>query len=193
MHELEALRKDGMIRHIGLCEISTEKLKQALDVGRVDAVQYEYSLWEREVETDVLPVCRDHNIAFVPYSPLGRGFLTGDIGRAEELPHGDYRRTDPRYQGDNFDANSKIIDALEQVAQRHYATKAQIVLAWLLEQGENVIPIPGTKRRERLEENAKATEVTLSTSDLNSLNEAAPIRGTHGARYNETNFASVRR
>lgn len=183
METLEGLRRTGKIRFIGLSEPGPETLARAAKAGRVDAVQSEYSLWERGVEADILPFCRDNGIAFVPYSPLGRGFLTGAVKRAEDYEEGDYRRNDPRYQGENFDANMRLVDAVKTVAARHEATAAQVALAWLLAQADNIIPIPGTKKRSRLEENAGAADLALSKEDLRALDAAAPVGGTAGERY----------
>jgi aryl-alcohol dehydrogenase-like predicted oxidoreductase len=135
------------------------------------------------VETEILPVVRALGIGFVPYSPLGRGFLTGQARRAEDLPEGDYRKGDPRYQGANYDANMKAVAAVQAVARRHDATTAQVALAWLLAQGPDVVPIPGCKRRATLEENAGAAALSLSPDDLAALAAAAPIGATAGERY----------
>ncbi|MBZ6378112.1 aldo/keto reductase [Pacificimonas flava] len=194
METFAALKRAGKIRFAGLSEPGPETLKRAIAAGKVDAVQSEYSLWERTVEDDILPLCREHGIAFVPYSPLGRGFLTGQVKRAEDYEEGDYRRTDPRYRGENYDANMKLVNAVKTVATRHDATPAQVALAWLLAQAPNVIPIPGTKKVHRLEENAAAAELSLSEQDLKDLAEAAPVGGTAGERYaNPAMLAMVRR
>ncbi len=177
------LQRQGKIRFIGLSEAGPATLERAAATHRVDALQSEYSLWEREVETDILPVCRKHGITLVPYSPLGRGFLTGDVKRAEDYPESDYRRSDPRYQGANFDANMELVAAVKRIADAHGATSAQVALAWLLAQGPDIIPIPGTKKVKRLEENAAAADLALSTADVAALNAAAPVGGTAGERY----------
>lgn len=183
METFAALKQAGKIRFAGLSEPGPETLKRAIAAGTVEAVQSEYSLWERTVEDDILPMCKENGIAFVPYSPLGRGFLTGQVKRAEEYDEGDYRRNDPRYQGENYDANMRLVDAVKAVAARHDATAAQVALAWLLAQAPNVIPIPGTKKVSRLEENAAAAGLELTGEDLAELDAAAPRGGTAGERY----------
>jgi aryl-alcohol dehydrogenase-like predicted oxidoreductase len=183
MGTLGELKREGKIRGVGLSEAGPETIRRAHATHRVDALQSEYSLWERTVEPDILPVCRELGIGFVPYSPLGRGFLTGAAERAEAYPQGDYRRTDPRYQGANFDANMKAVAAVKAVAARHGASPAQVALAWLLAQGEDIVPIPGSKRRVTLEDNAGAVDVTLSSDDLAELDAAAPVGATAGERY----------
>ena len=188
------LQRQGKIRFIGLSEAGAATLERAAATHRIDALQSEYSLWERDVETDILPVCRRHGIAFVPYSPLGRGFLTGDVKRAEDYPETDYRRHDPRYQGANFDANMELVAAVKRIADAHGATPAQVALAWLLAQGPDIIPIPGTKKVKRLEENAGAADLSLTAADGTALNVAAPVGGTAGERYgNPAMLAMVRR
>jgi aryl-alcohol dehydrogenase-like predicted oxidoreductase len=184
----------GKVRFLGLSEAAPETLRRAHAVHPISALQSEYSLWERTVEPEILPACRELGIGFVPYSPLGRGFLTGQAQRAEDYPEGDYRRTDPRYQGPNYDANIRAVEAAKAVADRHGATPAQVALAWLLHQGDDIVPIPGTKRRTRLVENAAATELRLSAADLTALAAAAPVGGTAGARYGSpAMMAMVRR
>lgn len=184
----------GKVRFLGLSEASTESLRKAHAVHPITALQSEYSLWEREVETDILPLCRELGIGFVPYSPLGRGFLTGAVQRAEEYPEGDYRRNDPRYQGANYDANVIMVGVVKAVAARHNATPAQVALAWLLAQGPDVVPIPGCKRRVTLEDSAGAADLALSEADIAKLSAAAPVGGTAGLRYgNPAMMAMVRR
>jgi aryl-alcohol dehydrogenase-like predicted oxidoreductase len=191
---MAALQREGKIRFIGLSEAGPETLERAARTHTIDALQSEYSLWERTVETDILPLCRAHGIAVVPYSPLGRGFLTGAVKRAEDYPETDFRRTDPRYQGANFDANMALVAEVRRIADGHDATPAQVALAWLLAQGEDVIPIPGTKKVARVEENAAAVDVALTATDLAALDAAAPIGGTAGERYgNPAMMAMVRR
>ncbi|WP_300536517.1 aldo/keto reductase [Sphingosinicella sp.] len=177
------LQAQGKIRFIGLSEAGVGTLERAAATHRIDALQSEYSLWEREIENDILPACRKHGIALVPYSPLGRGFLTGEVKRAEDYPETDYRRKDPRYQGANFDANMELVATAKRIADAHGGTPAQVALAWLLAQGPDIIPIPGTKKVKRLEENAAATELALSAADVTALNAAAPVGGTAGERY----------
>jgi aryl-alcohol dehydrogenase-like predicted oxidoreductase len=184
----------GKVRFLGLSEAAPETIRRAHAVHPISALQSEYSLWERTVEPDILPTCRELGIGFVPYSPLGRGFLTGEVQRAEDYPEGDYRRNDPRYQGANFDANMRAVGAVKAVAARHGATPAQVALAWLLHQGDDIVPIPGTKRRARLEENAGAAALRLDRADLDELEGAAPVGSTAGARYgNPAMLAMVRR
>lgn len=184
----------GKVRFLGLSEAGPETIRRAHAVHPISALQSEYSLWERTVEPDILPVCRELGIGFVPYSPLGRGFLTGQVKRAEDYEEGDYRRHDPRYQGENFDANMRAVATVAAVAERHGATPAQVALAWLLHQGDDIVPIPGTKRRDRLEENAGAASLRLSAADLAELDAAAPVGATAGERYgNPAMMAMVRR
>lgn len=176
----EAVRA-GKIRYIGLSEASPKTLRRAHAVHPISALQTEYSLWERGVETEILPTCRELGIGFVPYSPLGRGFLTGHVKRAEEYGPDDVRRNHPRFQGDNFDRNLQIVEAVRRLAARKGCTPAQIALAWLLHQGEDVVPIPGTKRRTYLRDNAAAVGVRL-TQELADLDRDVPA-GAAGDRY----------
>jgi aryl-alcohol dehydrogenase-like predicted oxidoreductase len=173
----------GKVRHFGLCEVNAVTIRRANAVCPVTAVQSEYSLWERGVETSVLPVVRELGIGFVAYSPLGRGFLTGRSPRAEEAPPGDYRRFDPRFSAANFDANRAVVDALEQVAAELEATAAQVALAWLLAQGPDIVPIPGAKRTVHVIENAAADRIDLSADQIERLSLAVPVGWTSGARY----------
>ena len=183
---------EGKIKHIGLSEAGPETLRRAAAVAPISALQSEYSLWERDVEEDILPTCRELGIGFVPYSPLGRGFLTGSIRSLEDLPENDWRRQDPRYQGDNFAANLKVVDVVGEVAAKHGATHAQIALAWLMAQGGDIVPIPGFKRRVTMEDSAKAADVVLDAGDLEKLEAAAPRGGTAGPRYGERGMKMVR-
>lgn len=183
---------EGKIKHIGLSEAGPETLRRAAAVAPISALQSEYSLWERDVEEDILPTCRELGIGFVPYSPLGRGFLTGSIRSLEELPENDWRRQDPRYQGDNFAANLKVVDIVGEVAVKHKTTHAQIALAWLLAQGDDIVPIPGFKRRVTMEDSAKAADVVLDADDIAKLEAAAPRGGTAGPRYGERGMKMVR-
>jgi aryl-alcohol dehydrogenase-like predicted oxidoreductase len=189
---LADLVKEGKIRHIGLSEAGPETLRRAAAVAPITALQSEYSLWERDIEDEILPVCREHNIGFVPYSPLGRGFLTGSIRSLEDLPANDWRRNDPRYQGDNFAANLKLVDIVGEVAAKHNASNAQIALAWLLAQGEDIVPIPGFKRRVTMEDSAKSANILLDADDLAKLDTAAPRGATAGPRYSEAGMRMVR-
>ena len=173
----------GKVRFLGLSEAGPGTLRRAAAVHPIAALQSEYSLWERDVEAEILPLCRTLGIGFVPYSPLGRGFLTGNVQRAEDYPETDYRRRDPRYQGANFDANMALVGVVQVVAERHAASAAQVALAWLLAQGDDIVPIPGCKRRVTLDDSVGATALALSTDDLAALDAAAPVGGTAGERY----------
>ena len=183
---------EGKVRHLGLSEAGAETLKKAHATYPITALQSEYSLWERGIEEEILPVCQDLGIGFVPYSPLGRGFLTGQISSRDDLPEDDYRRNDPRYSEANFDQNMKLVDVVKTVAQRHHCSPAQIALAWLLAQGDFIVPIPGSKRRATLEDSMVAVDVELTTADLDELEAAAPVGGTAGPRYGETMMSMVR-
>jgi aryl-alcohol dehydrogenase-like predicted oxidoreductase len=180
---LADLKREGKIRAIGLSEAGAGTIRRAHAVHPIDALQSEWSLWERTVETEILPVVRELGIGFVPYSPLGRGFLAGTAQRAENLPEGDYRRTDPRYQGANYDANMAVVAAVKRIADRLGASTAQVAIAWLLAQGPDVVPIPGCKRRATLEDTAGAAALKLSAEDLAALDAAAPVGATAGERY----------
>ncbi len=175
----------GKARRFGLSEAGEQTIRRAHAVLPVTALQSEYSLWERNLEERIIPVLRELRIGLVPFSPLGRGFLAGNVKRAEEYPEGDYRRGDPRFQGENFDANLRAAAVVRNVAAAHGATPAQIALAWLLQKGEDIVPIPGTKRRTYLEENVAATEIALSASDVAKLDEALAKEKVAGPRYNE--------
>ena len=189
---LADLVKEGKIKHIGLSEAGPETLRRAAAVAPIAALQSEYSLWERDVEEDILPTCRELGIGFVPYSPLGRGFLAGTIRSLDDLPDSDWRRNDPRYQGDNFATNLKVVDAIAEVASKHLVSNAQIALAWLMAQGNDVVPIPGFKRRVTMEDSAKAADIALDANDLAALDAAAPRGGTAGPRYGEQGMRMVR-
>jgi aryl-alcohol dehydrogenase-like predicted oxidoreductase len=186
------LVEQGKVRRLGLSEASAETIRRAAAVHPIAAVQSEYSLWERDVEADILPVVRELGIGFVPYSPLGRGFLTGQITRREDLPEGDYRRNDPRYSEENFDRNMKVVEVVKSIAAAHDASAAQVALAWLLAQGDDIVPIPGSKRRVTLEDSMKAAELTLSPDELATLDAASPRGGTAGPRYGERAMAMTR-
>ena len=189
---LADLVTDGKIKHIGLSEAGPATLRRAAATAPIAALQSEYSLWEREIEDEILLVCRELGIGFVPYSPLGRGFLAGNIRSLEDLPANDWRRNDPRYQGDNFAANLKVVDAIADVAAKHSVSNAQIALAWLLAQGDDIVPIPGFKRRVTMEDSAKAADVVLDAADMAALDAAAPRGGTAGPRYGEAGMRMVR-
>ena len=183
---------EGKIKHIGLSEAGAETLRRAAAVAPISALQSEYSLWERDIEEEILPTCRALGIGFVPYSPLGRGFLTGAFRNLDELPENDWRRQDPRFQGDNFATNLAIVDVVGEIAAKHEASHAQIALAWILAQGNDIVPIPGFKRRVTMEDSAKASDVTLDADDLATLDLAAPRGGTSGPRYGERGMKMVR-
>lgn len=179
------LVQEGKALHLGLSEAGEKTIRRAHAIHPIAAVQSEYSLWERNLENDIIPVLRELGIGLVPFSPLGRGFLAGDAKRAEEYPDDDYRRNDPRFQGENFDANMRAAASVREVASRRGATPAQIALAWLLQKGDNVVPIPGTKRRKYLEENVAAAAITLDANELRKIDEALAPERVSGPRYNE--------
>jgi aryl-alcohol dehydrogenase-like predicted oxidoreductase len=183
------LVREGKVRHIGLSEAGPETLRRAAAVHPIAALQSEYSLWERDVENDILPLCRQLGIGFVPYSPLGRGFLTGQIRSRSDLADNDWRRNDPRYSDENFDKNLQIVEVVKRVAEGRRVSPAQVALAWLLAQGEDVVPIPGTKRRATLEDSAAAADLVLDSSDLAELDAA---RAVAGPRYGEMGMRMVR-
>ncbi len=186
------LVKEGKIRHIGLSEAGPETLRRAAKTHPIAALQTEYSIWERDVEDEILPVCREHGIGFVPYSPLGRGFLAGGIRSLADLPADDWRHNDPRYSAENLPKNLAVVDAIGKIAQRHGVSNAQVALAWLLAQGQDIVPIPGVKRLETMRDSVKAPEVTLSDDDLRSIDEAAPNGATAGPRYAAAGMARVK-
>jgi len=186
------LVKEGKVRHIALSEAGPETLRRAAAAAPITALQSEYSIWERDVEDQILSVCRDHGIGFIPYSPLGRGFLAGTVRSRDDLPEHDWRRQDPRYSDENMPANLAIVDAISAVATRHGVSNAQIALAWLLAQGDDIVPIPGTKRRVTMEDSVGAADVTLSAADLAAIESAAPKGGTAGPRYSERGMKMVR-
>ena len=173
----------GKVRHLGLSEASADTIRRAHAVHPITALQTEYSLWEREPETKVFPVLAELGIGFVPYSPLGRGFLTGQLRTPDDFAADDFRRHSPRFQGENFTRNLQLVDRVKELADEKQCTPAQLALAWLLAQGEHIVPIPGTKNRARLAENLGATAVGLSREDLARLDELAPAGSTAGARY----------
>jgi aryl-alcohol dehydrogenase-like predicted oxidoreductase len=188
-----ALVKEGKVRYFGLSEAGTANIRRAHAVHPVSALQSEYSLWERNLEPDVLPVLRELSIGLVAFSPLGRGFLTGEVRRAEDYPEGDFRRGDPRYQGGNFDANVRAAQAVRDVAAVKHAKPGQIALAWLLHKGEDIVPIPGTKRRQFLEENLAAETIRLEPEHLRVLDAALGPGRVSGQRYNDRIMATIDR
>jgi aryl-alcohol dehydrogenase-like predicted oxidoreductase len=179
------LVREGKVRHLGLSEAGEQTIRRAHAVHPITALQSEYSLWERNLEPRIIPLLRELGIGLVPFSPLGRGFLAGSVKRAEEYPEGDFRRGDPRFQGENFDANMRAASVVREVASKHDATPAQIALAWLLHKGNDIVPIPGTKRRKYLEENAGAASIALSADDVGRLDDALRPEAIAGPRYNE--------
>jgi aryl-alcohol dehydrogenase-like predicted oxidoreductase len=187
------LVKAGKVRHLGLSEAAPATLRAAVKVHPIAALQTEYSLWSRDPEDEILATCRELGVGFVAYSPLGRGFLTGEIKSPEDLAQDDFRRTNPRFLGDNFQKNLALVAQVRALAESKRCTPAQLALAWVLAQGRDVVPIPGTKRRTRLEENAGATAVTLTPADLAALDEIAPKGKAAGARYAEVGMRSLDR
>jgi aryl-alcohol dehydrogenase-like predicted oxidoreductase len=183
---------EGKVRHLGLSEAGLDTIRRAAATHPIAALQSEYSLWERDVEEAILPLCRELGIGFVPYSPLGRGFLTGQITSRDDLAADDYRRNDPRYSDENFARNMEMVAVVKAIADTHGASPAQVALAWLLAQGDDIVPIPGSKRRVTLEDSMKAADVTLSEDDLAKLDRAAPRGGTAGPRYGERAMAMTR-
>ena len=177
------LVREGKVKHLGLSEAAPETIRRAHAVHPIAALQTECSLWSRDPEDEILPTVRELGIGFVPYSPLGRGFLTGQIQRPEDLAEDDYRRTSPRFQGENFQKNLDLVAEIRAIAVDKGCTPAQLALAWVLAQGEDIVPIPGTKRRKYLEENLGALDVSLSADDLARINAAVPSGAAAGTRY----------
>jgi aryl-alcohol dehydrogenase-like predicted oxidoreductase len=187
------LVRAGKVRHLGLSEASAQTIRRANKVHPIAGLQTEYSLWTRDPEDEILPTTRELGVAFVAYSPLGRGFLTGQIKRFEDFAPDDYRRNSPRFQGENFQKNLELVKRVEEIAKEKKCTPSQLALAWLLAQGEDIIPIPGTKRRKYLEENVGALNVKLTPQDLRRINEVAPHGAATGDRYPESAMAAVNR
>jgi aryl-alcohol dehydrogenase-like predicted oxidoreductase len=179
------LVREGKVRYLGLSEAGEQTIRRAHAVHPITALQSEYSLWERNLEPRIIPLLRELGIGLVPFSPLGRGFLAGSVKRAEEYPEGDFRRNDPRFQGENFDANMRAASVVREIGTSHGATPATIALAWLLHKGEDIVPIPGTKRRKYLEENAAAASLSLSANEMSRLDDALRPEAIAGPRYNE--------
>ena len=185
------LVRTGKIRAIGLCEVSASTIRRAHRAHRIAAVQTEYSLWSRDVEAAILPCCRELGIAFVPYSPLGRGFLSGELGNTDALAANDLRRMIPRFQGDNFARNQELLNVLREIAERHGATTSQIALAWLLHRGDEIIPIPGTRHVAYVEQNAAAANLSLDGADMATLDRAFAPDRVAGARHSEASHRFV--
>lgn len=190
---LADLVKEGKIRHIGLSEASAETLERAHKVHPITALQSEYSLWTRDVESEILPVCRRLGVGFVPYSPLGRGFLTGAIRSPDDLAADDFRRNNPRFAGENFVKNLQLVEKVNQLAAQKGVAPSQLALAWVLAQGEHIVPIPGTKRRRYLEENVAALDVALTADDLAAIEAIFPLNAAAGERYGVEGMATLNR
>jgi aryl-alcohol dehydrogenase-like predicted oxidoreductase len=187
------LVKEGKVRHLGLSEAGVQTLRRAMKVHPITALQTEYSLWSRDPEKEILGACRDLGIGFVAYSPLGRGFLTGQFRRFEDLPADDYRRNTPRFQGQNFQKNLDLVHKVAEIAKEKRCTPGQLALAWVMAQGNDIVPIPGTKRRNYLEENAAASDVKLTKEDLERIDAVFPPDVAAGKRYPDHMMASVNR
>ncbi len=183
----------GKVRFLGMSEAAPETLERALEVHAIHALQTEYSLWSRDPEEELLPLCDKYGIAFVPYSPLGRGFLTGRFKSPADLPASDFRSRNPRFQGDNFAKNLDVVTKVGEIAKEKGCTPAQLALAWLLAQGDNIVPIPGTTHRARLEENVGAVDVVLDADDLARIEAVAPQGFAAGTRYDEVGMRTVNR
>jgi aryl-alcohol dehydrogenase-like predicted oxidoreductase len=188
---MSRLIEQGKVRYLGLSEAGPQTIRRAHKTYPIAALQTEYSLWTRDPEDGLLALCRELGIAFVAYSPLGRGFLTGQFKRFEDLAPDDFRRHSPRFQGENFQKNLQLVERIQQMATEKGCTPAQLTLAWVLSRGEDVVPIPGTKRRKYLDENLAALDVQLSAADLERIDEIAPRGVTAGARYPETSMKRV--
>jgi aryl-alcohol dehydrogenase-like predicted oxidoreductase len=191
--EMAKLVEEGKVRYLGLSEAALRTIERAHKVHPISALQTEYSLWTRDVEAEILPTVRKLGIGFVPYSPLGRGFLSGSIKSSDALDANDWRQNNPRFQGENLARNAARLAELEAIASAKDAKPAQIALAWVLAQGDDIVPIPGTKRRTYLEENAAAVEIKLSARELKRLSDAFPVGWAAGDRYPEQSMAAVNR
>lgn len=187
------LVREGKIRHIGLSEASPQTLRRAAKIHPITALQTEYSLWSRDPEDEILATCRELGVGFVAYSPLGRGFLTGQFIRFEDFPADDYRRFSPRFQGENFQKNLDLVRRVEEIAKEKGCKPSQLALAWVMAQDKNIVPIPGTKRRKYLEENIAAIDVKLTMKDLRRIDEIFPTGAAAGLRYPEHMMNSVNR
>jgi aryl-alcohol dehydrogenase-like predicted oxidoreductase len=187
------LVKEGKVRHLGLSEASPQTLRRAVKVHPIAALQTEYSLWSRDPEEEILATCRELGITFVAYSPLGRGFLTGQFQRFEDFAADDYRRHSPRFQGENFQKNLDLVRRVEEIANQRGCKPAQLALAWVLAQAKEIVPIPGTKRRKYLEENVGALEIKLTAEDLRQIDQVFPTDAAAGSRYPENMMGAVNR
>ena len=191
--EMGRLVEVGKVRFLGLSEAAPDTLRRALATHPIHALQTEYSLWSRDPEDELLPLCAESGVAFVPYSPLGRGFLTGRFRSLDDLPAGDFRRNNPRFSGDNFAKNLDVVGKVGEIAKERGCTPAQLALAWLLAQGDAIVPIPGTTRQKRLDENAGAVDIALSADDLARIDAVAPQGFAAGTRYDEGGMKTVNR
>ena len=190
---MSELVKAGKVRHLGLSEAAPQTIRRAHEVHRITALQTEYSLWSRDVEQEILPTVRELGIGFVAYSPLGRGFLSGQFRKPEDIPADDWRRNSPRFQGENFYRNLELVKRIEEIAREKKATPSQLALAWVLSRGKDVVPIPGTKRRKYLEENAAAVRIRLTPEDLRRIDQVAPPGVAAGDRYAAASMRAVNR
>ena len=190
---MKELVEAGKVRYLGISEAAPETIRRAHAVHPVSALQTEYSLWSRDVEDEILPTARELGIGFVAYSPLGRGLLTGQINSPDDFEEDDFRRNSPRFQGDNFERNLDLVRRVREIAEEKGVTPGQLALAWLLRQGGDMVPIPGTKRRKYLEENAAAADIELTEEDLYRIGEVAPAGAAAGERYDEASMRTVNR
>src|SRR5438309_1255406 len=190
---MSELVKSGKVRHLGLSEAAPQTIRRAHKVHRITALQTEYSLWSRDVEQEILPTVRELGIGFVAYSPLGRGFLSGQFRKPEDIPADDWRRNSPRFQGENFYRNLELVKRIEELAREQEATPSQLALAWVLSRGKDVVPIPGTKRRKYLAETAAALQIRLSPEDLRRIDQVAPRGVAAGDRYAAASMRTVNR
>jgi aryl-alcohol dehydrogenase-like predicted oxidoreductase len=190
---MAGLVKEGKVRYLGLSEAGAQTLRRAVKVHPITALQSEYSLWTRDPEEEIIATCRELGIGLVPYSPLGRGFLTGQFKKFEDLPADDYRRFSPRFQGENFQKNLDLVDRIGEIAKEKGCTPAQLALAWVLEQGDDLVPIPGTKRRKYLQDNVGALNVKLTEEDLRQIDAVFPSGAAAGSRYPEHMMSLVNR
>ena len=190
---MSKLVKQGKVRYIGLSEVTPSTLRLAHSVHEITALQSEYSIWTRDAEQEVIPTCNDLGISFVSFSPLGRGFLTGQIKSSADFSEDDMRRELPRFQGNNFQKNLELIKRVSEIAEQKRCTMAQLALAWVLAQGEQIVPIPGTKRRKYLEENVRALDVQINSDDIQKINEIISPEAVAGQRYNDAMMKMVNR
>ena len=190
---MKELVEAGKVRYLGISEAAPETIRKAHSVHPISALQTEYSLWSRDVEDGILPTVRELGIGFVAYSPLGRGFLTGQIRSPQDFDEGDYRRNSPRFQGENFHKNLELVERVREIADEKGVSPGQLAIAWLLHRGNDIVPIPGTKRRKYLEENAAAVDVELTDEDLRRIDEVAPAGAAAGGRYDEAGMGTVNR